>query len=126
MPYKGREPYDAATVFVYRNLHRSMWSVLAMDGKHAGLVVAHAHHVVLDHARWRVNEAGRLRVVATGHKNVHAGVLGMLADVERQTDWRRVTYNPYTTAHFVDVDSRARVDASRFSMFATKGKAYAA
>jgi len=128
-PYKGRDPYDATIVFVYRNLHHDVWSLMAKDGKHAGLVVGHSTHVVLDQAKWRVNEAGRQRVIQEQRKNVHAGVSGQLADDEHPyAMWERVSYNPYKAGRFVlsDLPNASRVDSSRFAMFDMAGKAWVA
>lgn len=130
VPFKGRDPYSAATVFVYRNLHTSKWSVLAADGPYAGQVVGHADHLVVEFARWRVNPAGRLRAMTTGQRNVHAGVYGVLADREPvDVSWERVSYNPFRAGHFHLSDigpEGSRVDSTRFAMFGIDGKAYAA
>lgn len=129
VPFLGRDPYSATTVFVYRNLHEQLWSVQARDGKYKGLIVGHATHLVLDHARWRVNQVGRQRVIRERAKNVHAGVFGMLADIEPVgVDWQRVTYNPYTTRTFVlaDLPDHSVVDSTRYAMFDIAGKAWAA
>jgi hypothetical protein len=127
-PYKGRDPFSATTVFVYRNLHRAVWSLIANDGPDKGKVVGHADHVVLDHARWRVNKLGRARAVATGQRNVHAGVIGILADTQpTDVDWERVSYNPFRTNHFHLADMvDSVVDSTRYAMFGIDGKAYAA
>lgn len=129
-PFKGRDPHSATTVFVFRNLHVAMWSIIANDGPHKSLVVGHAKHVVLDFARWRVNQTGRQRVLREKVKNVHAGVYGLLADIEPvEVDWQRVTYNPYATNHFhlADMDASASsVESSRYAMFDMNGKAWAA
>lgn len=129
-PYKGRDIHSATTVFVYRNLHRNEWSIRAADGPHKGEIIGHATHLVIDFARWRVNEAGRQRVIRDKAKNVHAGVFGMLADVEPvNVTWQRVTYNPYKAGHFHLADTTAdesHVDSSRYAMFDIAGKAWLA
>lgn len=130
--YKDRDPYDATHVFVYRNLHAALWSIMAKDGKHAGQVVAHANHVMLESARWRVNEAGRQRVIAERRKNVHAGVFGVLVREEPDSvlasSWERVSYNPYRAGQFVlaEVPDHSRVDSSRYAMLDVNGKAWIA
>jgi hypothetical protein len=128
-PYKGREIHSATIVFVYRNLHRNEWSIRAADGPHKGQIIGHATHLVIEFARWRVNEIGRQRVIRDKAKNVHAGVFGMLADTE-PTDvaWERVTYNPYRTNHFhlADMDpDDSVVTSTRYAMFDIAGKAWA-
>ena len=57
--------------FVYWNLHRKCYSI-----QQKGIVVAHADRIVVSNPSFRVNEKDRLKVVATGHKTVHAGVQG--------------------------------------------------
>lgn len=128
-PFEGRDPYSAATVFVYRNLHRNEWSIRACDGPHKGQIVGHAAHLVLDFARWRVNELGRQRVIRDNAKNVHAGVFGTLADIEptESVVWERVSYNPYSDKHFHLSDlPDSVVDSTRWAMFDIAGKAWAA
>lgn len=70
-------------VFVYKCLggpkaHRGTYSIKALNGPLKGRVIAHAEKVYLSDVEFKVNEAGRQRVLKTGHKNVHAGVVGEL------------------------------------------------
>jgi len=62
--------------FIYWNIHAGLFSVKALDGKHRGRVVAHARAVLLTGVAFKVSEAGRQRVLTTGRKNVHAGLVG--------------------------------------------------
>jgi hypothetical protein len=79
--------------------------------------MARRHRVLLSTATFHVNEAGRQRVLKSGHKNVHAFVIGKLVSEEftpkgeicgaygideNGTDlpWT-ITYNPYKADHFV-------------------------
>ena len=54
---------------IYRNLHKQCYSI-----SYNGIVVMHTTRVIADNATLYVSEAGRQRVLATGHKNVHAYV----------------------------------------------------
>jgi len=72
-------------VFVYWNLTKKVLSVKALDGSQAGRVVAHARKLNLRDVEFRVSEAGRKRVVETGHKTVHAGVVGTLDGIDGET-----------------------------------------
>lgn len=54
---------------VYRNLHKKCYSV-----SYNGIVIMHTTRIIADNATLFVSEAGRQRVLATGHKNVHAYV----------------------------------------------------
>lgn len=65
-------------VFVYKNVRRQNFSVRAMEGPDRGRVILHVEAVEVLEAEFRVSEAGRQRVLRTGQKNVHAGVVGIL------------------------------------------------
>lgn len=117
--------------FVYRNLQRDCWSVKALSGPNKGRVVLHATEVLVTDAEFRVNEAGRQRVLREKRKNVHAGVVGYVyhahvieerydtsptvsVEVDEAPDagyysrsaaHREVTYNPYKFDKFVYADT---------------------
>jgi hypothetical protein len=121
-------------VKVYRNLHKSCWSVVALKGDYAGKVIAHADEVQLTHANFKVSEAGRQRVLAERQKNIHAFVSGDLhawngVKMRRETDVecpggecisifpgmdRSVSYNPYRGGTFFDVGTGTAVTDSPF------------
>ncbi len=90
-------------VYVYKNLNKKCLSVKDTD---TNLVIAYTYHVHLLDSIFVVSEYGRQQVLATRHKNVHAGVKGILVsydiiDLENAT---QVTYNPYKYSSFVRVD----------------------
>lgn len=88
-------------VFVYFNLHKHVFSVKALSGPYKGLVVLHSSMLAMKDCEFRVQQAGRLKVIATKCKNVHAGVVGYLIDnVEGCT--LGVTYDPYKYESFVE------------------------
>lgn len=98
-------------VFVYFNVRKNLFSIKALEGANKGRVIAHAINVEVLNATFVVGETGRLRVLATGHKNVHAGVRGRLgywgADTQRITKMaRKVTYNPKRDLGFIYAVSR--------------------
>jgi len=76
-------------VAVYRNLNTKeqvLWSIKCMDRSKLykpwyGLVIAHADHVLLQTANFKVGQKGRDRVLKTKQKNVHAYVVGDLKEV---------------------------------------------
>lgn len=68
--------------FVYRNLTRRCLSIRAEAGPFQGRVVAWVEAVQLGHARFVVGKKGRQRVLETGRKNVHAGVVGAVCALE--------------------------------------------
>jgi len=85
---------------VYWNLHRDVFSV-RQDRR----VVAHAQSVLLKNVKFVVRPAGRLAVIATGHKNVHAFVKGSLDSLDKSLRKPKsaveVVYNPYKYESFV-------------------------
>lgn len=129
VPFKGRDPYDATRVAVFRNLHARAWSLVANDGRHKGQVVAHARSVQLDLPIFRVSEAGRQRVIREQQKNVHAFVVGILRDTTEYPDdlgMERVTYNPYTMSEFRLAEDGTPIPAARVAIFDDQGKLWAA
>lgn len=112
-------------VFVYRNLHRACWSIKAVDGTNAGRVVGHADELSVFGPCFKVGEAGRQRVIAEGRKNVHAGVVGTLANEEGHQHVR-VTYNPYAAPTFTDAESGSPVTEALFARLNSLGKVWAA
>lgn len=102
-------------VFVYYNLHKNLWSI-----RHKGKVVAHAYRVVIDNPEFKVSQAGRQRVLKEKRKNVHAGVSDIFnAYSSPNTDKAlRVSYNPYKSCHFYDIESHAPIyNAAIASMY---------
>lgn len=88
-------------VFVYFNLHKKVWSVKALEGERKGRVIQHAVELKLRDVTFKVSEAGRQRVLAEKRKNVHAGVVGYIADdISEFTMHQQVSYNPYKAGHF--------------------------
>ena len=100
-------------VFVYFNLHKKVWSVKALSGPKKGLVIAHLDRLVLDECAFKVSEAGRQRVLREKRKNVHAGVVGTLAEEIVENIGAVVTYNPYKYNSFVTRDNEQPIYTAR-------------
>lgn len=99
-------------VWVYFNVRTKTFSV-----RSKGKVIAHTDEVWLCDARFKVSEAGRQRVLATGHKNVHAYVVGYLLNPATKNHFDTnacARYNPRETATFVDVGYGTPVRSSTF------------
>ena len=101
-------------VFVYYNVRKKLFSIKALSGDYRGRVLWHAFVVELLDATFSVSEAGRLRVLATGRKNVHAGVRGTLRYFgliaqPHSAEAVRVAYNPKRDTGFIGVVSRLPV-----------------
>lgn len=95
-------------VFVYYNLHKHVWSVKDLK---TNLVIGHCDKVVLKDVTYKVYESGRQKVLATKQKNVHAGCVGELIDIETTDEYHRVeiTYNPYKYDSFVEAETKEKV-----------------
>jgi hypothetical protein len=103
---QGHKGYHGK-VFVHRNLNKPpYWTVKARNGEDAGLVIGYDKTVHLRNVTFVVGEKSRQRVLASGQKNVHAGVVGNIVDGGMDTNgWIPVTYNPYTNRTFVRMDN---------------------
>lgn len=113
---------DTTSRKMYWNLHKNCWSVKPV---YRGAKVAHATLVEMEDVRLVVQPAGRERVRREGKKNVHAYAKGRLEksvfypyDMYEVTElsrlaqakgMRRLTYNPYVTDTFVDLETGAPV-----------------
>lgn len=94
---------------VYRNLHKDCYSV-----QQSGRVVAHVESITLCFADFLVANAGRLKVLKTGKKNVHARVSGYLRHPLASNSLTReakrsgvAKYNPFKFESFVDANSES-------------------
>jgi hypothetical protein len=98
--YKGK-------VFVHRNLNKPpYWTIKARNGEDAGLVIGYDKTIHLTNVIFSVGEKSRQRVLASGQKNVHAGVIGNIdTSIPNTNGWIPVTYNPYKNRTFVRVDN---------------------
>jgi hypothetical protein len=87
-------------VFIYWNLHKKCWSVRDQKTKR---VIKHLAALMLINCTFKVLESGRQRVLRSGVKNVHAGVIGDLVTEEiipLEKIGHQVYYNPKTQATF--------------------------
>ena len=97
-------------VEIYWNLHRSSYSVRALQGEDRGRVVSRPATVGVTNVTFAVQPAGRARVLADRRKNVHAFVRGEAVPVGGLGGWNegvyvRVSYNPYRGPTFYEVGS---------------------
>ena len=90
-------------VKVYFNLHKKLFSVVAMEGPNKGRVIKHVNKVDLERCIFRVQQAGRKRVIKENRKNVHAYVSGHMRPLDSSIEIsREATYNPYKHSTFID------------------------
>ena len=88
-------------VRVYWNLHKDMWSI---KDKKANKLLGWSTSIILTDCTFPVSEAGRQRVLASGHKNVHAYIEGTLIDdipPDDPIDMLEIGYNPKLGPSFV-------------------------
>tara|TARA_R110000787_G_scaffold274288_1_gene382194 strand:- start:170 stop:592 length:423 start_codon:yes stop_codon:yes gene_type:complete len=93
-------------VYVYKNLHKDLWSVRNHQTGEKRLVLEYTENILLSTCVFHVSESGRKGVLREKRKNVHAGVIGLVqADV---WDWdeshelaTEITYDPYKNTSFV-------------------------
>ena len=105
-------------VFVYRNLHRKCYSVKSLK---TGRVIAHVDSIDLVNVTFKVSEAGRQRVIRERRKNVHAGVVGFIADVSLLGQSTKVTYNPYKFDSFIKKDTELPMYSAKIAHLDTTG-----
>jgi hypothetical protein len=104
-------------VKVYRNLHKKgvVYSIKGRDRKtETEKVLGYADDILLQNIEFRVQEGGRLKVLATGEKKVHAFAVGDVVSVDEaeiarmvkhlaasEGPWEQIRYNPKTLTTFV-------------------------
>ncbi len=100
--YKDRQINFNKPVKIYKNLHNGLFSVMQNN-----LVVAHIESFILNNVIFKVNDAGRQKVLKEKKKNVHAFVTGYIKEINCRDDdlissnWHtQVRYNPYITSTF--------------------------
>jgi len=99
-PNAGRDPFAGHRVAVYKNLHKQAWSLRALDGPHKGRVIAHAPAVGLTRCHMHINERIRLRIATGAAREVHAWIVGTLAEVELAQP-QRISYRPHERGTFI-------------------------
>lgn len=99
-------------VFCYYNLHKHCWSVRALSGDMKGRVILHADEVWLTDVEFRVQPGGRERVLRTGVKNVHAGVVGYIQEGEPSAVSTCINYryNPFKADSFIKYKNNTVID----------------
>lgn len=92
-------------VRVYYNLHKRCLSV-----QYNGKVVLHTKRITLDNVIFHVNPAGRMRVISSGQKNVHAFIIGYVCcESMAGLSYVTVTYNPRVHTQFVNAITHKEV-----------------
>lgn len=114
---KGRDPWAAGEVCVYKNLLNGRWSITAVKGSdNRGLLLGYADEIGLVGARMVVKESCRQAIAAGAFREVCAWVIGKLAD-PHLSDPRRVTFRPHDRALFFDVATGEDITAADAVLF---------
>jgi len=108
----------AKKFFIYRNLRTKTWSEKASNGRVTNWPV----EVIISNPKMVVSSAGRMRVLSSKRKNVHAGIRGQIVSSSTLRSWddatiasliergfREVTYNPHIYESFVFADTKEPV-----------------
>jgi hypothetical protein len=107
--YKDRSLEVGKKVRVYFNLHTHLFSIVSMEGRYKGKVVAHGNGILITNAKFKVNRAGQLKVRKMKRKSVHAYVEGIFSGLTEKTLRKKAYYNPYKTDYFIDWESKENV-----------------
>lgn len=110
---------------VYRNLHKSKWSV---KNKATNRVTMHRNKLVMRNCIFWVSEAGRIRVLKSKQKNVHAMVRGSLCNEalpQNLNGWTEVSYNPYLKSKFYEKATGKEIQKADKVAFTSNMKVYA-
>lgn len=99
-------------VYVYKNLHTDLWSVMQSDR-----VLFHCNYIVLANVAFVVRPAGRARVLKEKKKYVHAFVKGNIVNSPAKIPndkWCEVGYNPYRGDSFYNKELTQPIYKARY------------
>ncbi len=114
MIYDDRSMKVGSRVKVYWNLHKNCYSVVSLEKRKRGLVVAHVERLNLENAVFKVSQKGRERVLREKRKNVHAYIEGFITNKIPLIS-EQISYNPYRLPFFHTVDG-TKVDSRRLTL----------
>lgn len=114
-------PQNKTLVRVYFNLHKHVLSVQEKTAK-GWRVAAHTPFLCLKNVKFKVSEAGRLRVIKEKKKNVHAFIEGEVSDWREceEMPCHAVTYNPYVRGDFFFKDTGEGIDRANLIIISGK------
>jgi len=106
---------------VWTHLHLPRWKAyLSGSGdpdvisvKAPGQKIRYVSEIILHDATFFVSAAGRERTLRTGHRNVHAWVIGRDMTLSREIDyrnWPKAVYDPWKGSTFVDSETLEPVE----------------
>ncbi|WP_088363036.1 hypothetical protein [Bacillus cereus] len=122
--YKDRSVSEGEKVKVYFNLHTHLFSMLAMEGKHKGKVVAHGNGIEIENVVFHINKSGQLRVREQQKRNVHAYAVGTFKGITQTELEGKAYYNPYLTDKFINLDTKLELDGVEVAVLKDKRITY--
>ena len=101
------------------------WKLGCYNIMQSGKLLASAKQVRLSGVEFLVRSSGRRRMLESGRRNVHAYAVGHLVDYVHPADTRtlakiegrRVSYDPYQCASFIDHETQTPVTDARLAQF---------
>jgi len=102
-------------VRIYRNLNNGRMSLQLKVGK-SWKVMGHITDCIISNVIFKVSEAGRLRVIRDGCKNVHAWGEGILISQFDMGIYASIDlgYNPYANSTFVERETENAITRCSF------------
>jgi hypothetical protein len=110
---------------VYFNLHKKKLSVQKYENGKGWRVFCHLDYIHMTECVFKVYEAGRLRVLKTGNKNVHAYIIGKVKifqkdkiffcnepKISENEHYRTFRYSPFDGPSFTDPNNNKNVNVA--------------
>ena len=103
-------------VKVYYNIHKKVFSVIPMQGPGKGRVAGYTDNIDLTDAVFKVNKSGRDKVLKEKRKNVHAFIVGKMANLNcnKKINGELASYNPYKFDYFYLRKNNSAINQSEF------------
>ncbi len=111
-------------VAVYKNLHKQVWSVRAMDGPDRGRVIGHCQAITLVACHTHVNCRAQQRISNGAAREVHAWIVGTVSDTATLKRPRRITYRPRERPEFFVAATGEAITTAEIVTFSGDGSAY--
>ncbi len=114
---------EKKVVHAYRNLNRRDGVFYSVRDAKTNLVIAHVPFILLSDVQFRVQEGGRLKVIAEKRKRVHAYIVGTWETKGGRIAgrWEKVRYNPYLFATFVRASDNTPVYTAEYALLDKDG-----
>lgn len=115
---------------VWAHLHLPKWKAFTEGRGDSGVIslkfpgqrVSYTNMISLQDVTFFVSERGRERTLRTGHRNVHAWVIGEPFYIAPQTmkHWKKAVYDPWKGPFFVDKETLEPVHSAKYAYLIEK------